>query len=73
MRGLTLQGSVGYTDNSAYKNLNPILVTLYGPGNGPQFIPKWTANGSAQYESEPLFGDARFLARVDAIYTSRTP
>ena len=68
-RGLTLNGSLGYTDWTL-SNLN---TTLLGP---PQFYrlnyrTHWTSTVSAQYESEPLFGEARLLARVDGNWRAK--
>ena len=79
MRGLTLTAGVGDTDfhftkvNLANDGLAPV------PGGSPGGVaadfaaglrPKWTANLSAQYETEPLFDDVRLSLRTDASYRS---
>jgi len=68
MRGLTLGGSLGYTDFK-YTSMNPILGTLatYLPSTRP----KWTGTLSGQYETEPVVGDARMRLRADANYHSK--
>jgi len=70
-RGLTLNGSFGYTD---YKlsNLNPLFCpaptcTSYKLN----YRPKATGNLGAQYESDPLFGDAHLMLRVDGNWRSK--
>jgi iron complex outermembrane receptor protein len=68
LRGLTLGASLGYTDFK-FTSMNPILGTLatYLPG----FRPKWTSTLSGQYETEPVFGEARVRLRADANYHSK--
>jgi iron complex outermembrane receptor protein len=65
LRGLTLNGAVGYT-NFKYTRVNPIYGTL--DNFFPSYRPDWTANLSAQYETEPLFDDVRLVVRGDASY-----
>jgi iron complex outermembrane receptor protein len=36
-------------------------------------LPKWTSNLFAQYETEPLFGDARLSFRLDGSFRSSMP
>lgn len=65
--GLTLRGSVGYTDFK-YKSLNPAIT------NGTYTFlvherPKWTGNVSAQYEV-PIQDDLSLSMRVDGSYRS---
>ncbi|HJT40848.1 MAG TPA: TonB-dependent receptor, partial [Sphingobium sp.] len=67
IRGLTLGASGGYT-HSKFSNVNPLI---HAPGEPATIRPKWTANLSAQYETEPLFGDARLMFRVDGNWRSR--
>ena len=68
VHGLTLNGSLGYTDWTL-SNLN---TQFLGPAANyrPNYRAHWTANASARYESEPLFGDARLLASVDGNWRS---
>ena len=67
VRGLSLNAAVGYTD-SKETNTNPLLLP---PGSSITARPKWTSNLSAQYETQPMFGEATLMARVDATYRSR--
>lgn len=59
--GLTLNGSVGYTD-SKLKDVNTMLG---GVDRMSTVRPKWTTSLSAQYETEPLIGGVTLMARVD--------
>ena len=67
-RGLSFNGGLGFTD---YKltSVNPILGTLQ------TFVlnrrPRWTANLSGQFETQPLFGEATLMVRADAAWRSR--
>ncbi len=72
---LTLGASLGYT-HTKLSNVRPLILTsVSGPIPATRFvqggIPKWTANLSAQYDSEPLFGDATARLRIDANYRSK--
>ncbi|HKT75586.1 MAG TPA: TonB-dependent receptor [Sphingobium sp.] len=67
VRGLTLGAGFGYTD-SKFSNVNP---RIHAPGEPETIRPKWTSNLSAQYETEPLFGDARLMFRVDGVWRSK--
>ena len=68
MRGLTFNGGLGYT-HVKITELNPLYGT---PATFlPTDQPKWTANLAAQYESEPVFGEARVTARADAVWHSK--
>jgi iron complex outermembrane receptor protein len=69
LRGLLFTGGIGYTDFK-YTELSPLLLAgqdEYLAG----LRPDWTANVSAQYETEPLFDDVTFMARMDANYRSK--
>ncbi|HKX80328.1 MAG TPA: TonB-dependent receptor [Novosphingobium sp.] len=67
VRGLTLNAGLGMTDNK-FTNVSTILR----PNGGlPTVRPKWTSNLSAQYETDPLVGDASLMFRVDATWRSR--
>jgi len=66
---ITLTANLGYTDFS-YISLLPQFAAVgsVAPANRS----KWTNNFAAQYESDPLFGDARLTFRIDARYASDT-
>jgi len=80
-RGVTLGASAGYTDvKNTY--LNPgsgqgasdstgafIPVTLNN--FFPTLQPKWTANLSAEYDTQPIFGESRMTFRVDASWRDK--
>jgi iron complex outermembrane recepter protein len=70
-RGLTLGAGLGYTDFH-YTDINAAAVGAT-PDNPyvPTLRPKWTGNVYAQYETEPVWGDARVLVRADANYRSK--
>jgi iron complex outermembrane receptor protein len=69
VRYLTLGGNLGFTD-AKYTKLNPIVNTIYGTGYQPTLSPKWTSRVYAQYESDPIIGDAKLVARVDGDWRS---
>ncbi|KHK90345.1 TonB-dependent receptor [Novosphingobium malaysiense] len=67
LEGLTLNGSVGYTDMKL-KNINPLLTA-----SGPYVLarrPDWTANLGATYETLPLFDDTTLMFRLSGTYHS---
>ena len=65
VRGLTLAASVGYTDfKLTSPNQSGTFIALYRP--------KWTGNGSIQYDTQPISGDAYLSFRMDANYRSTT-
>jgi iron complex outermembrane receptor protein len=68
--GLTLGGSLSYTDVKVSNVPQNILdvVLVY---DGKQNIPPWQGALYAQYETQPLFGDATLAARIDGIWTSK--
>jgi iron complex outermembrane receptor protein len=68
IRGLTLAAAAGYTDFK-FTRLLPIAL-IGGVDYLPGHRPKWTANLSAQYKSEPLFNDVFMNVRLDASYRS---
>ena len=70
VRGVTLGGSLGYS-KTTFSNVNPVLLAANGGSYEPTLRPDWTATLSAGYESEPLFGDARFTARIDGNWHSK--
>ena len=76
INGVTLGGSLGYTDVKYLGPVNSLLGSSVGLPAGsndyqPTLIPKWTVNVSGQYETEPLFDEARLTFRVDANWRSR--
>ncbi|HKY80078.1 MAG TPA: TonB-dependent receptor, partial [Sphingobium sp.] len=66
VRGVTLSASGGYTKAEA-SNSNAAL----GLNRNLTLRPKWTSNVSAQYESDPLFGDTSFVIRADGAWRSK--
>ena len=69
--GVTLGGSLAYTDTK-FPFVNPAIIAANG--NNPLAVslrPDWTASTFAQYETQPLFGDAFLSFRVDANWRSR--
>ncbi|HKX80451.1 MAG TPA: TonB-dependent receptor [Novosphingobium sp.] len=68
VRGLTLNAAVGYTD----LKITDVNLLLKVPGSFPTVRPKWTSNLSAQYDTQPLFGDAYMMFRVDGAWRSRS-
>ena len=75
-RGVTVGGSLAYT-KTKYNDVNPVLLASNGANAQGQFEyppalrPKWTAGLNAAYESQPISGDMRFAARVDANWTDK--
>jgi iron complex outermembrane receptor protein len=68
--GVTTGGSFGYTD-AKYTNPNAALVAGAGGEYDVTLIPKWTVNLYGQYETEPVYRDARVTFRMDAMWRSR--
>jgi len=66
--GLTLGGSLGYTDTK-FTRIEPLVIDSIG-GNRPALAqrPKWTGSAYTQYDTPPLFGDAWASFRIDAVY-----
>jgi iron complex outermembrane receptor protein len=64
-----------FTANGGYSHFKYTrLSTLATTGVSevlPIYRPKWTANVSAQYTTDPLFGDATLTARIDGNYRSK--
>jgi len=67
--GLTVGGSLGYA-NVKFVNPNPALVANNGGVLLPTLRPEWTANLYAQYDTEPLFGNAYLSFRADGNWQS---
>ena len=76
-KGLTIGGDLSYSFTQ-YSNVNPILAAG-NPSVGsaptteylPALQPDWTGGVWGQFESAPLMGGARFIARLDASWHDR--
>ncbi len=69
VRGLTFGGSLGYTDATFSNVFAPILAA--NDGRYDQiFTPDWTGNFWAQYDTNPVAGDAYVSFRVDGRWQS---
>ena len=70
-RGMTLGGSLGYS-KVTFNNLNPVILAQSGGVYSPNSLrPPWTGSLWAQYQTEPLIGDAYLTFRADGIWQSR--
>ena len=70
-RGMTLGGSLGYS-KVTYNNVNPVILAVNGGQYSPKSLrPPWTGSLWAQYQTEPLIGDAYLTFRADGIWQSR--
>ena len=67
--GFTVGGTVGYTKN---KLIDPLDVLAQGYPIKPTGQPRWVGTTFAQYESQPLWGDATLLLRADMIFQSKS-
>jgi iron complex outermembrane receptor protein len=70
-RGLTIGGSLAYTD-SEFININANFLATQGGEYVPYVRPNWTGSAYFSYDSKPVFGDSIVNFRIDALYTSRT-
>ena len=71
VRGLTLGGSLGYTDTK-FSNVPAFLLSANGGAYFPTLRPKWTGSLYGQFDTPPVgVGDAYLSIRGDAIYQSR--
>jgi iron complex outermembrane receptor protein len=68
MTGLTLNAGVGYTDTDM--TLSPGAIAVLGADYISGLRSKWTANMAAQYETQPVLGDATAVFRIDTNYLS---
>ena len=74
IKNVTLGAALGYTDTK-FTRLNPIITQLGVETTLDNYKdtlqPKWTANLSAEYDTEPVLGDARMTFRLDASLHSK--
>jgi iron complex outermembrane receptor protein len=81
LRGVTLGAAVGYT---SVKNtyLNPLSGQGASDASGvfhpvtlstffPSLQPKWTTNLSAEYDTQPVFGESTMTFRIDASWRDK--
>jgi iron complex outermembrane receptor protein len=68
-RGLTIGGSLSYTDTK-FENVNPALIAQAGGDYQPALRSLWTGGLWGQYETQPLFGDATLMLRMDGQWHS---
>ncbi|MGE3693498.1 MAG: TonB-dependent receptor, partial [Novosphingobium sp.] len=68
-RGLTIGGSLAYTD-AEFLNILPTFLASQGGEYVPFVRPKWTGSAYFSLNTEPLFGNAFLNFRMDALYTS---
>lgn len=70
MTGLTMGGSLSYTDTK-FDDVNPILLSSNGGRYEPTFRPDWTAGLWAQYDTVPINADGAYVTfRADANWQS---
>ena len=69
-RGLTVGGSLSYTDTK-FEDVNPVLIAQSRGDYQPSLRAKWTGGLWGQYETEPLFGDATLMLRADGNWHSQ--
>ena len=65
--GLTFGGGLGFTDTK-YTYINPLVLDS---NNGQLAVtqrPKWTGTAWAQYDTQPLWGDAYASFRINTTY-----
>ncbi|MDO6414527.1 TonB-dependent receptor [Sphingomonas sp. BIUV-7] len=68
--GLTAGGSLGYT-KTTFKDVAPVLLASGAGEFVPTLRPKWTGTVWGQFESRPIFDDARAIIRVDGNWRSK--
>jgi iron complex outermembrane receptor protein len=70
IRNLILSGSTGLTDFK-FTRIRPEL--LVGQADYQKlYRPRYTANLSAQYTTDPVYGDAEIVARIDGRWQSKS-
>ncbi len=70
--GLTMGGNLSYTHIKVSDIPAPFVAAFAGNYNGRLNTPTWTGSVFAQYDTQPLFGDAYLSLRTDANYKSKT-
>jgi iron complex outermembrane receptor protein len=70
LRGLTLNGTLGYT-HIKFGAVNPVLLGANYNTYEPTLIPKYTVSLSGQYETRPLFDETTLIVRADANYHTK--
>ena len=70
VRGLTLNGTLGYT-HVKFGAVNPILLAGNFNSYDPTLNPKYTVSLSGQYETRPLFDETTLIVRADATYHTK--
>ena len=68
-RGLTLGGSLAYTDTQ-FLNILPSFLASQGGEYIPFVRPDWTASAYFSYDTPPVFGEAFVNLRMDMLYRS---
>lgn len=68
--GLTIGGSLSYTDTK-FVDVNPVLIAQAGGAYDPALRAKWTGGLWGQYETQPIFGDATLMVRMDGNWHSK--
>ena len=70
LAGVSLGGSLGYSDTTL-NNINPVILAAnQGVYNADSYRPKWNGSLWAQYDTPPLFEDAFLTFRADGIWQS---
>jgi outer membrane receptor protein involved in Fe transport len=72
LEGLTLGGSIGYTDIT-FGPVNPILLAEEGGVFNPTLVPKWTSDIYAEYDTAPVYKDAFIVLRTNTAWRSKEP
>ncbi|MDG2005587.1 MAG: TonB-dependent receptor, partial [Novosphingobium sp.] len=67
--GLTISGNLGYTNHKLTAPFQFFIQAQQNYKHGG--IPAWVGNINAQYVTQPLFGDATMLFRIDANYQGK--
>ncbi|HEX7856874.1 MAG TPA: TonB-dependent receptor [Sphingobium sp.] len=69
VRGLTVGGSLSYTDTK-FDKVNPALVAQSLGDYEPALRAKWTGGLWGQFETQPIVGETTLLLRADASWHS---